>query len=239
VQQTFEDALAEILGHPVHVTASGRTDAGVHAERQTVTLDTGAHIPAEGVRRRLDALLPDDLWVLQVVDVPRTFDARRSARRRWYQYAVWQGHHPDAGWRGRCLAHPESLDVGAMRRGAAALLGTQDRASLTGNAAQDERAGRSLERTVYAADWLTYAPEPLLLFQVCADAFVRQMVRAAVGSLLWVGEGRWTPERFAEALAARDRRAAGPTAPAEGLTLLHVEYAPTDTERLNSVAFQP
>ena len=224
VQETLEDVLATVLGHPVHTIAAGRTDAGVHANAQVVSLDTSARIPADGVRRRLEALLPDDIWVLAVTDVDRRFDARRSAVRRWYQYAIWQGTRPEMGWRGRCLLHPAPLDVHTMRRAAQALLGRHERTSLTGRRAQDERPSRSLIRTVYAADWLSFEPAPLLLFQICADAFVRQMVRAAVGSLVWVGEGRWTPERFAEALVARDRRAAGPTAPAHGLTLWKIEY---------------
>jgi tRNA pseudouridine38-40 synthase len=82
---------------------------------------------------------------------------------------------------------------------------------------------RSTERTVFAADWLEVSPA-LLVFEICADAYLKQMVRTIVGSLLWVGRGRWTPDDFARALASQDRRAAGPNAPALGLTLYRIEY---------------
>ena len=106
-----------------------------------------------------------------------------------------------------------------MRDASRALLGRHDFASLVTRPSRRT----STTRTVFAADWLEVSPS-LLIFEICADAFLKQMVRAIVGSLLWVGAGRWSPPDFAAALAATDRRAAGPNAPAVGLTLHHVEY---------------
>ena len=106
-----------------------------------------------------------------------------------------------------------------MRRGAAALLGRHDFASL----ATDLAPGLWTRRTVFAADWRQVG-QSLLLFEICADAFLKQMVRAIVGSLLWVGSGRWTADRFAAAIVSADRQAAGPNAPAVGLSLHRIEY---------------
>jgi tRNA pseudouridine38-40 synthase len=223
LQGTLEDALQGVLGHTVHIVAAGRTDAGVHAEGQVVSFDTTASIPVEGLRRALSTRIPDDVWIVEAAEAPGGFNARRSARRRWYRYAVCQGESPPAEWRGRCLLHATPLDTAAMRFASRSLLGHHDMAAFAGGWGRNARQGRSTGRTVYAADWLAISEE-LLLFEVCADAFLRQMVRAMVGSLLWVGQGRWTPSQFSAAIRSADRRAAGPTAPAVGLTLWKIEY---------------
>jgi len=106
-----------------------------------------------------------------------------------------------------------------MRQATQHLLGRQDFASLVTHPAEQ----RSTERTVFAADWLELSPS-LLIFEICADAFLKRMVRTIVGSLLWVGNGRWQPGDFADALAARNRPSAGPNAPAVGLSLHRIEY---------------
>jgi tRNA pseudouridine38-40 synthase len=214
-----ESVLGSTLGHPARVTAAGRTDAGVHAEAQVVSFDTASRISTDGLRQLLSRRLPDDIWVVDAEEVATEFDARRSARRRWYRYAVWRGGAPPAAWQGRCLVDSQSLDPGAMREAARALVGRHDFASLV---TRPSSRG-STERTVFAADWLEVGAS-LLVFEICADAFLKQMVRTIVGSLLWVGTGRWTPDRFVTALAHADRRAAGPTAPAVGLTLYRIEY---------------
>lgn len=208
------------------MVAAGRTDAGVHAEGQVASFETSSTIPALGLERALRARLPEDVWVIHAEDAPAGFDARRSARRRWYRYAIWRAAAPPAAWVGRCLAMPEPLDVPAMRRATVGLLGRQDFASFVGGWSQQarQRPRRSTRRTLMAADWLGTDDDPLLLFEVCGDAFLRQMVRSLVGSLLWVGGGRWTAGDFLAALEARDRRSAGPAAPAAGLTLWKIEY---------------
>jgi tRNA pseudouridine38-40 synthase len=221
LQATLETALGEALGHPVRVTAAGRTDAGVHADAQVVSFDTSSTMKAAGLRRVLQRWLPDDLWIVDVAEAPSSFDARRSVLRRWYRYAIWRGGVPPTSWQGRCLVVDGGapLDLAAMRRGATALLGRQNFAAL----ATSRPPGQSTERTIFAADWL-HISRSLLLFEVCADAFLKQMVRTIVGSLLWIGAGRWTVERFTAAIASADRRAAGPNAPAVGLSLHRIEY---------------
>lgn len=223
VQGSVEAALHDVLGHPVRVTAAGRTDAGVHADGQVISFDTTSPIPAAGLARALPAHLPSDVWVLDAAEAGPSFDARRSARRRWYRYAIWRHATPPAAWQGRSLVETQPLDLPAMRAASRALLGRHDFASLVTRPAPEISASASTQRTVFAADWLSATPS-LLVFEICADAFLKQMVRTIVGSLLWVGLGRWAPPDFANALAHTDRRAAGPNAPAVGLSLHRIEY---------------
>jgi tRNA pseudouridine38-40 synthase len=219
LQGTLEAGLNEALGHPVRVTAAGRTDAGVHADAQVVSFDTTSSISPAGLRRILQRWIPDDMWVVDVGEAASGFDARRSALRRWYRYAIWREPAPSTAWQGRCLVDTQPLDLAAMRRGANALLGRHDFAALVSEPPPDQ----TTLRTVFAADWLQLS-QALVVFEVCADAFLKHMVRAIVGSLLWVGNGRWTADQFSLALASADRGSTGPNAPALGLTLHRVEY---------------
>lgn len=219
IQGTLEEALERSLGQPVRVTGAGRTDAGVHAEGQVASFDTTSRISLTGLFRVLRRWLPEDVWLVDLQEAPPSFDARRSALRRWYRYAIWRATAVPAPWQGRCLVETQPLDVGSMREASKALLGRHDFASFV--TSPSLRA--STERTVFAADWLEINPV-LLVFEMCADAYLKQMVRTIVGSLMWVGVGRWTPSQFAAALSRTDRRAAGPTAPAVGLTLHRIEY---------------
>ncbi|HTD76278.1 MAG TPA: tRNA pseudouridine synthase A, partial [Chloroflexota bacterium] len=130
VQATLEAALASAVGHPVRSTAAGRTDAGVHADGQVVSFETTSPIPCDGLRRVAQQRLPDDIWIVDASQVAPDFDARRSAVRRWYRYAIWRSGVPTAAWQGRCLEEPQALDLDAMRAGARALLGRRDFASL-------------------------------------------------------------------------------------------------------------
>jgi len=218
VQSVIEAALARAFGHPVRAIAAGRTDAGVHADGQVVSFSTTAGLPTSALPHVMPQWLPPDVWPIEAADVAAGFDARRAARRRWYRYAVWRGSVPPSGWHGRALAHPEDLDLSAMRAASRSLLGKHDFAAF----ATQPPPERSTTRTVVAADWLELGP--LLMFEVCADGFLKQMVRSLVGSMLWVGGKHRTPEQFAAALANADRRAAGPNAPAHGLTLSRIEY---------------
>jgi len=219
VQAGVESALAVAVGHPVQVTAAGRTDAGVHAVGQVISFDTTSSITAPGLHRVLANVLPDDIWVESVAEADADFDARRSAKRRWYRYAVWRSACPSPAWHARSLVEVQPLDLPAMRAAARSLLGRRDFASFLTRPATPV----STERKIVVADWLQLT-EDLLVFEIAADAFLKQMVRAIVGSLLWVGTGRWRPAQFVESLNQADRRAAGPNAPAHGLTLHRIDY---------------
>src|SRR5262249_49012031 len=160
-----ESTLSAALAHPVHVTAAGRTDAGVHAEGQVISFDTTSTITPHGLQRVLARTLPDDVWVHEVLETGPEFDARRSARRPWDRYALWRHATPSAAWHGRALPHTDPLDLSAMRHASRALLGSHDFASLVTRPA----VSGSTRRTVFAADWLEVSPS-LLTFEICADA---------------------------------------------------------------------
>lgn len=228
VQGVLESALAELLGEATRVTAAGRTDAGVHARGQVVSFRTGARLPAPAVARALAARLPEDVIAGPSREAEPGFDARRSARRRHYRYAIWRGERPSLCWRRYSLHLPGRLDLAAMEEAAGALVGRHDFASFVGHAARDP-AERSTVRTLERATWRRNGD--LLRFECSADAFARHMVRNLVGTLLCVGRGRMRPDDLPEIIARRDRRAAGPTAPPHGLTLMRVDYDEQESPR--------
>lgn len=228
IQGEIERALAETLGERVRVTAAGRTDAGVHAAAQVVSFRTGSGLGVDALVRALNARLPEDVQVLAAADVPPDFDARRSALRRHYRYTIWRGDRRNLWWRRYCHHVPGPLDLAAMRAAAASLVGRHDFAAFASGLGEDPGV-RSTVRTVEQAEWIE---DGLLLhFAIAADAFLRHMVRAIVGTLLWVGRGRLDPPAVAAILAGRDRRRAGPNAPACGLMLVGVDYRDSQVAR--------
>jgi tRNA pseudouridine38-40 synthase len=255
VQETLEAALATVLRLPaVPLTVAGRTDAGVHASGQVAHADVPRETwqrEQERVLRRLAAVLPVDVRVLAVREVPADFDARFAATWRRYEYRL-----SDAVWgvpplrRGELLWWPRRLDVLAMSEAAAALVGLHDFAAFCRHRAgattvrqltrldvsrdpADESGGESAAESVGdASDESAGDPSDdrrgEIVCTVVADAFCHSMVRSVVGALLAVGEGR-RPPSWPASLLARDRRASDvAVAPAHGLTLVEVGYPPDD-----------
>ncbi len=222
VQDTLEAALAKITGQFTRVFASGRTDAGVHALAQVVTFDTeSAHEP-EVFKRALNAELPRDLAVLSVEDAPLGFNARRDAKRKRYRYLVHDGTVRDV-FNLRWAWHIyKPLDVATMSRGAQSLVGEHDFASFQTSGSERE----TTVRTVFdlTIERLTAADGNLIRFEIEADGFLYNMVRNVVGTLVVIGDGKRPPSWIENVLTARNRRAAGPTAPAHGLFLVRVTY---------------
>lgn len=228
IQGVLEEVLATVVGHPVRVTPAGRTDAGVHARGQVISFQTTSRIPAEAISRALNARLPCDIVAGASTEAAPDFDARRAARRRTYRYAIWNGARPNL-WVRRYSWHvPHRLDLAAMQTASELAVGRHDFTSFIGRAAEETRE-KSPVRTVYAARWSRDGD--MLYFDCTADAFGRHMVRNLVGTLLWVGTGRLESAGFRQILQARDRRAAGPTAPAHGLTLMNVDYDDQEGQR--------
>lgn len=222
VQSVLESALVTIIGEPVRVTAAGRTDAGVHARGQVVSFRTSARLPVTAVSRALNTRLPDDIVVGGAAEVEACFDARRSATRRDYRYSVWNGSRPNLWWRRFSVHLPGLLDVDALNEASIALLGRHDFSSFIGQAGAESGSVQPL-RSLKRAEWSREAD--MLHFDCAADAFARHMVRNIVGTLLQKrGRRTISAEDLRDILKARDRRAAGPTAPARGLTLMSVEY---------------
>ena len=214
IQETLSRAIESVVRHPVKIVGSSRTDAGVHAKGQIAHFDTEAiQIPRDGLRRAINAALPSDITVKSLDAVDETFDAITSTTSKRYQYAIWNQpdrptFFPDLAWH-----RWQSLDHAAMREAAQKLVGEHDFASFA-------RPGHGREntiRTVLSCDVSFRAP--LLVVGVEGTGFLWNMVRIIVGTLSEVGLGRLAPGQIDAILAARDRQAAGPTAPPHGLYL--------------------
>ena len=221
VQQVLEEAIAALVGHPVTLTASGRTDAGVHALAQVANFHTRSTLPADRLPHAINAALPHDVAVLRAEDVPAAFHARYSATGKTYRYRILRRDVRPALGRSRTHWLRRKLDLAAMQQAAARCVGEHDFAAF-----ESESNGGNTVRTVTRCD---VAARParggeLIAVTVSANGFLYNMVRAMVGTFIEIGSGRWPPEHIARLFAARDRALAGPTAPAKGLCLLEVEY---------------
>jgi tRNA pseudouridine38-40 synthase len=218
VQGVLEDAIREMTGETVFVRGAGRTDAGVHADGQVATLDLAASIPTHGLLRGLNTILPADVALIDVAEAAPDFDARFSARGKVYRYTIWS-HLVRSPRRARDtwhLRHP--VDVDAMRAAAVALVGEHDFRGF--RAADCDR--RSTRRIVRRLD--VDRAGALITVEVEATAFLKNMVRILVGTLVDVGRGRIGADAIPRMLETGDRTAGGMTAPAHGLTLLRVIY---------------
>jgi tRNA pseudouridine38-40 synthase len=219
VQGTLEEALRRVTGEAVRATGAGRTDAGVHAEAQVVSVALETTLSPERLRRALNGVLPPDLAVRGCDPAPPGFHARYRARSKLYRYRIWNGESRSPLREARWVWVPSALDLGAMRRGASALLGTHDFAAF-------QAAGspvRSSVRTLHRLD-VEGQPRGEIEVWVEGDGFLRHMVRILAGTLLEVGLGRRDAAGLSAVLAARDRHRAGRTAPARGLALVRISY---------------
>lgn len=218
VQGCLEDGIRELLGEEVFVRGAGRTDAGVHADGQVATFALMSRIPCHGLLRGLNSILPMDLALVDVVEAPRDFDARFSARGKVYRYTVWNHmvrspRHHRTTWHVR-----RALDMSLIRAAAAALVGEHDFRAF--RAADCER--RTTRRILRRLD--VDRQGALLTFDVEATAFLKNMVRILVGTMIDVGRGLLPPDAVSRMLETGNRAAGGMTAPPQGLTLLRVLY---------------
>jgi tRNA pseudouridine38-40 synthase len=223
VQEALETAIARFSGESVAVTGAGRTDAGVHALGQTAHFDLVRAVPPEVVGNAINFhLRPASIGILAAEEVPDTFDARLSAVERIYRYRVLNRRAPPVLERGHVWHVRRPLDVAAMQQGARHLVGRHDFSSFRDSLCQAKSPVKTL-------DALTVGRRgEEVWIEARARSFLHRQVRAIAGTLQLVGLGRWRPDDVAEALAARDRRAGGPTAPAEGLYLVAVRYPAAD-----------
>jgi tRNA pseudouridine38-40 synthase len=217
VQGELEAALATILGRQANLTVAGRTDAGVHAWGQVASFDTEIEV-SDRLANRLNAVLPADLAVTTTAAADG-FDARRDARSRTYCYRILARKGSSPFEQGRALWCPRSLDLEALRACAKALPGKHDFTAFT----PTETDHVHFEREVMRAEW-TEESGGVLCFWIEADAFMHNMVRVLVGTMLEVAEGKRTIGDFAALLEGAPRQRAGDTAPAHGLYLASVRY---------------
>jgi tRNA pseudouridine38-40 synthase len=222
VQAIIETAVARFCGKTITVHGAGRTDAGVHALAQVAHLDLPKEKSPDVIRNALNQhVRPHAVAVLAVERVADSFDARRSARGRIYRYRILNRRPPAVLERNRVWHVGAKLDVEAMQEGAKLLLGRHDFTSFRDSMCQ----ARSPVKTLDMLE-VTRSGEEILV-EARARSFLHHQVRNMVGTLKLVGAGKWKIAQVAEALAARDRRAGGPTAPAEGLYLVAIVYPAT------------
>jgi tRNA pseudouridine38-40 synthase len=228
VQGEVERALEEVLGARVPVLAAGRTDAGVHADGQAISFRAATAIPPGGLAAALNARLPEDAAVLSLEEAPRGFHATRDATGKVYRYEILASRTPRPLLRRTTWRIPAPLDAARMRRAARLLVGRRDFRSFRATPGPGEDRGTTVRRLRRIS--IRRRGESIVL-EFEGEGFLRHMVRTIVGTLVQVGRGAWEPARVGEALRARDRRAAGPTAPARGLRLVSVSYPPDRPRR--------
>jgi tRNA pseudouridine38-40 synthase len=242
IQGTLSSAIGRLTEENVLPQGSGRTDAGVHALAQVATFQTSSSIPTENWIKALNDILPASIRVLEVTEAAPDFHARKSARAKIYRYRVYRGAICPPFLARYVWHYPFPLDEVAMALAAPLVVGEHDFTSFA--AADPERSERMAAvqnlthgghggtrgeaqvndvRTIFSSAWTREGDD--LIYTVRGSGFLHHMVRNLVGTYLLVGKGTLTQDDFGAILGARDRSAAGPTAPASGLYLVSVEYA--------------
>lgn len=219
IQGKLEHILERLDGEPVEVRGSGRTDAGVHARGQVADFSLKNRMTPPEVMAYLNRYLPEDISVLRIEPAPARFHSRLSAVKKTYRYQIEMGPKKDVFQRAYYYGLGRELDVDAMERAASYLTGTRDFRSFCGNKKMKKSTVRTLESIRF---------ERIhglgLHISYTGNGFLQQMVRILTGTLIEVGQGKRKPEEMALILDAKDRQAAGYTAPPEGLFLENVEY---------------
>jgi len=224
VQGTVASAIGRLTGEKVLPQGSGRTDAGVHALAQVVTFVTESSVPTENFVKALNDILPASVRVLSVEEMPAEFHARHSAKAKTYRYRIYRGAICPPFLARYVWHYPYPLDEEAMALGAELVIGEKD---FTSFAAVDPERGKDGEivsnvRTIFRSEWCRDGEE--FVYTVRGSGFLHHMVRNLVGTFILVGRGTLSIKDVTRILVAKDRSAAGATAPAAGLYLVSVEY---------------
>jgi tRNA pseudouridine38-40 synthase len=236
VQQCLESAIERVVGKKAQVCGSGRTDAGVHALNQVANFKTACRIPCSNLVRALNDALPPTVRIKEAREVPLPFHARHDAHSKTYRYRILEAAVcPPFLWR-FVWHYPFPLEPRRMAEAAKLFEGEHDFTSFAAAGGSDEPvasgqdaalrpdAGPGMVRTIFSSRLLRRSRPPLVIYQVSGSGFLHHMVRNIVGTLVEVGRGKWEARDIARILAGRDRTLAGPTAPAQGLCLMKVEY---------------
>ncbi len=218
VAQTMEEVLAKVCGERVKLTGCGRTDAGVHALRYCANFHSGCTVPVDRLPLAVNSRLPDDIAVVDAVEVPDDFNAIGSCVKKEYVYKILNSRIPDPFLADRVCFYPQRLDISLMQAAARAFEGTHDFKAVRSEGTQT----KTTVRTVY---WCRAEKDgDLITVSICANGFLYNMCRAMVGTMVYASYGKLIPEEIPALLEKRDRRLTGPTMPPQGLYLNRVWY---------------
>ena len=218
VAQTMEEALAKVCGERVKFTGCGRTDAGVHALRYCANFHSDCTVPVDRMPLAVNSRLPDDIAVVDAVEVPDDFNAIGSCVKKEYVYKILNSRIPDPFLADRVCFYPQRLDISLMQAAARAFEGTHDFKAVRSEGTQT----KTTVRTVY---WCRAEKDgDLITVSICANGFLYNMCRAMVGTMVYASYGKLIPEEIPALLEKRDRRLTGPTMPPQGLYLNRVWY---------------
>ncbi len=218
VQQVLEDCLRDLTGEKTEVMGASRTDAGVHALGNVAVFDTNMRMPGEKFSYALNQRLPEDIRIEESREVEPDFHPRYATSKKTYEYKILNRRFPIPTQRLYTHFTYLPLDEEKMRQGAEYLVGEHDFKSFCGAGAQVKTTVRTIHSLQVLRDG------ELITIRITGSGFLYNMVRIIAGCLMEIGGGAYPPEHMKEILEARDRKAAGPTAPARGLTLVKIEY---------------
>lgn len=230
IQGIIQEKLKIIIGEDLRLLAASRTDAGVHALGQTANFNTENHIPLILLQKGLNALLPPDIVIKDAIETAPCFNARKDAQAKIYRYLILNRSYPSAIYRNFSWHVFLRLDIDAMRNAAVHLIGKKDFTSFRAIECDALHSVReilsfSMETAPsYFPHLIKGNENGLIAIEIKGTAFLRHMVRIIVGTLVDVGKGKITADRFKSIIDAKDRKAAGMTAPPHGLFLKEVEY---------------
>lgn len=219
IQGVIEEKLSRLTGEKIDLIGSGRTDAGVHALGQVASFKTKSRMEARTIQKALNSLLPPDIVIQKAEEAGEDFHARKNPKGKVYEYRILNRETRSAFHRGYVWHIPQPLNLTLMKKAARTLIGERDFSCFRSVGT----ATKSTVRKIFRAEWKR-TPEGFLLFEIEGNGFLKQMVRAIVGTLVDVGKGKVSVEGFREVLESKDRSKAGPTAPARGLFLKRVHY---------------
>jgi tRNA pseudouridine38-40 synthase len=219
IQGMLEDKLRLLTGERVQLFGSGRTDAGVHASGQVAHFKTQSRMDLYSMQRALNSLLPRDMVIRKIEEVEEGFHARKHSKSKIYEYRILNRSLRSVFHRGYIWHIPQKLNMAQMKKATQNLIGEHDFSAFRTVGSST----RTNVRRVIRAEWKG-GRDGLIRFEIEANGFLKQMVRSIVGTLIEVGKGKINPEEFQKILESKDRKKAGPTAPAHGLFLKEVKY---------------
>ncbi len=219
IQGEIEKAILKATKAKANLHASGRTDSGVHAKAQVANFHTENKLPLKKLKRALNAFLPKDISIIKTEQAPRAFHSRFSAKSKIYRYSILNRDSFSPFLRRYSLYIPYKINLSLMKKEAKALLGRHDFTSFKAAGAKEGSSVRKIKKIV-----IRKRKDDIITIDIESTGFVYNMARNIVGTLLEIGRGKFSPGSMAKILKSKNRKNAGPTAPACGLCLIEVKY---------------